>query len=142
MQAISAVPVPGAPSELMLQIESYRNLPWRRSASLVVPYEKVTVTGRFYIHKPPETEEQRAYKAFLEEEDRRWQREHILTLPFRQAGEKLRRFFRFMRGLFGDDGFRLLRVKGRKGIWRLNEKPAWLLEEGKPIDALIRQDFR
>ena len=125
----------------MLHVESFRTLPGRRLRTLVVPYEAATITGRFYKFQKPETEEEKLYREFLEQERQQWERDHIYSLPFRQGWDKIRRFFWFMRGLFTDDGFAFLRFKDRRGTWRLDEKPAWVLEGGKPFDALIKQSF-
>ena len=116
-------------------------LPGLRAKPRIVPYENVMATGRFYKHTKPETEEERLYREFVEKERRQWERDHIFTLPFRQAWDKIKRFFRFLRGIFTDDGFVVLKCNGVRGKWRLNDKPAWILEGGKPFDSIVKQNF-
>ena len=143
VRTVSVLPTagPGGHPALKLQVESFSMLPGLRPRPLVVPYEYMSCTGRFYRYQKPETEEEKVYREFLEQEAREWERNHILSLPFRQAWDKIRRFFRFMRGIFTDDGFEFLKVRGMRGQWRLDEKPAWILEAGKPFDALVKQRF-
>ena len=143
VQSVSVVPTPiGAGKKVLrLHVESFRMLPGVRPAPVVAACEDVTVTGRFYRHPKPETEEERLYREFLEAEQRQWERDHIFTLPFRQAWDKVKRAYWFVRGLFDDTGFIVLRVNGRRGKWKMYEKPAWVLDEGRPFDAITKQAF-
>ena len=61
-----------------------------------------------------------------------------LTLPFRQGAYWIRRAFQNLQGVFFDEAFLFLKLKGKTGVLKLDRNPAWALDEGRAFDGLVR----
>lgn len=110
-----------------------------RSKTIDVPYDIVTTSQRLYV--PPTVVSATEKLQQMQQAKERWeqQRQRILTLPFRQAGHWMGVGFRGFQRMVDNDGWIYLRVKGYRGRWKLHEKPAWALRNGRHVDEVTRR---
>lgn len=73
-----------------------------------------------------------------EERLRAFAKTNLLTLPFRQAAYWMWRVYLGVRRAFTSEGFYYLHVKGYNRIWKLDNDPAWALDDGKALDRLVK----
>jgi hypothetical protein len=125
----------------MLQLDTYRALPGLRARSTIVPHENVISSEKLFrpVSVKPSLKE-RVELFHLKEADQEYQRERLLTLPFRQAWYWSRRGFHGLKGLFSDDGFVFVKIRGKNGVWRLDKDFAWALENGAAFDRVVRTE--
>lgn len=83
------------------------------------------------------------FRAADAESNRRYERmrelnkTRIMTLPFREMGFLIGKGLRNISTMFRSDQFILLKIKGH-GVWKINGRAAWALENGKAIDKLVK----
>ena len=109
-----------------------------RSKYVEVPCDSVTFSQRLFTPPARQTAQQKLATLQREKQQAQWEKERIMTLPFRQAAYWTRRGFRGLQDMFSDEGWVRLRVKDRRGYWKLDQNPAWALREGKVLDDLVR----
>lgn len=86
------------------------------------------------------------FRAADAESNRRYERmrelnkTRIMTLPFRQMGFLIGKGLRNVSTMFRSDQFILLKIKGG-GVWKINGRAAWALENGKAIDKLVKANL-
>ena len=66
------------------------------------------------------------------------ERSRILTLPFRQASYWIWRAFQALKRVWSKEGFIYVQIKGRNGIWKLDQNAAWMLDDGRALDRLVK----
>lgn len=66
---------------------------------------------------------------------RAYEREHLMTAPFRHAGQGAQTFWRQMQRAFSRDGFVDVFVDGRKQ--KMDVSGGWALENGRALDRLV-----
>jgi hypothetical protein len=137
VRSITVVPVSLSNGQrtIHLRIES-GNL---RSKTIDVPYETVTTSQRLFVASRTATAAEKLQEIQKAKEKWEFQRRHIMTLPFRQAAHFIGQGFRGFKRIVSDDDWIFLRVKGLRGRWKVDSKPAWALRNGKHFDELTRR---
>lgn len=121
---------------LELAIRRPLGLPLRK---VTVAPEKVVLRRRL-VPGPGPTEEQRYAQAVATRVEReqmaRYDRDHLLTMPFRQASRGAAAAWRGVRRALVGGGFASVEVEGRK--CKLDVDSAWALEDGRALERLVR----
>lgn len=140
VRSITALPSPAKSGtrELMLRVDAQPTLPGRPPASIVVPSGDVKISSPLFerIEKLSVAESIEARRRLDKLHESKKTR--IMTFPFREAGYFTWRLFRALRTMLSAEQSVYLRVKGRNGVWKLNQNAAWALDGGKAIDRLIK----
>ncbi len=121
-----------------LYLEYTPLIPGRRSESLLVPPGDVELSDRIYASEIKRSEAETAEIRRRLDRMRELDRTRIMTRPFRQASYWSRKGFTGLKNVVASEGFIHLKVKGRNGVWKLDRNAAWLLEDGKAIDRLVK----
>ncbi len=95
-------------------------------------------SSRIFRNETKRSEAETAEIRRRENQKRELDRTRIMTRPFRQASYLSWKGFTKFKKLVFSEGFIYLKVKGRNGVWKLDRNAAWLLEDGKAIDRLIK----
>jgi hypothetical protein len=139
VHSITAIPTPpGSKAPLRLRLNATSIFPGIKARVIEVPHSDITVSG--FLFRPLvklSTEE----RLELRIEDRRKHevaKTQILTLPFRQASYWIWRGIKELKDVLWKDRFIFLHVKGRNGVWKLDKTPAWVLDEGRALDRLVK----
>lgn len=98
----------------------------------------VEASDRIYGREAKRSEAEMAEIRRRQDHMRELDRTRIMTRPFRQARYLSWKGFIGFRKFVGSENFIYLRIKGKNGVWKLDRNAAWLLEDGKAIDRLIK----
>ena len=113
-------------------------MPGQKTKSLVVNPGDVEVSDRIYSNEGKRSEAEMTEIRRRQDQMRELDRTRIMTRPFRQASYWSWKGFTSLRKLVASEGFIHLKVKGKNGVWKLDRNAAWLLEDGKAIDRLVK----
>lgn len=121
----------------MLQIEPTQLIPFWKRAPFMVSLEDTSLSSPLFdrdsaLFRAADAESNRRYERMRELNKTR-----IMTLPFRQMGFLIGKGLRNVSTMFRSDQFILLKIKG-SGVWKINGRAAWALENGKAIDKLVK----
>ena len=121
-----------------LHLEYTSLVPGKGPVSLVVAPGDVESSDRLYAHEAKRSEAELAETRRRLNQMRELDKNRIMTRPFRQANYLIWKGARGFKNLVFSEGFIYLKFKGRNGVWKLNRNAAWLLEDGRVIDKLIK----
>ncbi|KAI9755374.1 MAG: hypothetical protein M4579_004303 [Chaenotheca gracillima] len=152
IRSISAIPLrsPSAHSlttprgaPLNLEIELFPVLPGispRRR--IIIPPSSFNLSSRLY---QPYADPEAALRyitpreaALAREAEIKYDREHIMTVPFRHLSQALFKVFVSLRRVWTREGFTRVFVQGRKGVWKLDAGGGWAMDEGRALDRLVK----
>jgi frataxin-like iron-binding protein CyaY len=107
-----------------------------------VPPRSITVPSVSYITLSDTMVPDHYIESALERKQRlkaeyEYTRDHIMTLPFRQASQIMFRGFEAAKRVFWRDGFIGVKVEG-KGVLKLDKATGWALDDGRTIDRLFK----
>lgn len=124
----------------MLQIEPTQLIPFWKRAPFMVSLEDASLSSPLFdrdsaLFRAADAESNRRYERMRELNKTR-----IMTLPFRQMGFLIGKGLRNVSTTFRSDQFILLKIKG-SGVWKINGRAAWALENGKAIDKLVKSNL-
>lgn len=124
----------------MLQIEPTQLIPFWKRAPFMVSLEDASLSSPLFdrdsaLFRAADAESNRRYERMRELNKTR-----IMTLPFRQMGFLIGKGLRNVSTMFRSDQFILLKIKG-SGVWKINGRAAWALENGKAIDKLVKSNL-
>lgn len=85
---------------------------------------------------PADLRQMRLEEQAMLEQEREYNRNHILTLPFRQLSRGLYEAFRAMRKAWTRDGLTTVTIKGQS--YKLDVSGGWALDDGKALDRLAK----
>ena len=66
------------------------------------------------------------------------ERTNLMTVPFRQANYLIWRAFQALKRVLTKEGFIYVQIKGRNGTWKLDQDAAWILDDGRALDRLVK----
>jgi len=126
--------------ELQLEVEVKRMLPFLPAKKIYVqPQELVlpiplgpTAAQRL---TPAEIRQMAAEKKVQREQDLEYQRNHLMTLPFRQMNKAFVSLFQNTRRALVKEGF--LKVQVKHSTYKLDITGGWALDNGKSLDRLV-----
>lgn len=95
-------------------------------------------SDRIYGSEIKRSEAEMAEIRRRQDQMRELDRTRIMTRPFRQASYLSWKGFTGFRRFVGSESFIYLKVKGKNGVWKLDKNAAWILEDGKAIDRLVK----
>lgn len=98
----------------------------------------VTISAPLYGHEKRLSANTAAEARRRLEKMRELNKTRILTLPFRQASYLTWRAYRGLKDIMSPNQFIYLHVKGKNGVWKIDQTAAWALDEGKAIDKLVK----
>lgn len=105
------------PSSVLMEVTVKRMMPFLEPKVLTVPLEKVSLKSRFSLPEEyvPELKRQQRKKAEQEAQKklRKFDMEHLLTMPFRRLGRAILAMFRGVRSAWTDSGFGVIRVDSK-----------------------------
>ena len=107
----------------MLKVETARVFPGLRPNVLVLPHDGLLASSRLY--RP-------ASQSALGDGRR---------VGYQKSTNWLWLGFKNIQGFFTDKRFIFLKAKDKSGAWKLDQNPAWALDNGKALDALVRHDL-
>lgn len=124
----------------MLQIEPIQLIPLWKRAPFMISLEDASLSSPLFdrdnvLFRAADAESNRRYERMRELNKTR-----IMTLPFREMGFLVGKGLRNIGTMFRSDQFILLKIKGR-GIWKINGRAAWALENGKAMDKLVKANL-
>ena len=124
----------------MLQIEPTQLIPFWKRAPFMVSLEDASLSSPLFdrdsaLFRAADAESNRRYERMCELNKTR-----IMTLPFRQMAFLIGKGLRNVSTMFRSDQFILLKIKG-SGVWKINGRAAWALENGKAIDKLVKANL-
>ena len=114
-------------------------LPFQQRKPVRVPPGDVTISSRIFNDDAEQKLE--ATIAGIAGRDARlraFAKTNLLTLPFRQARYWMGIGFVAVRRVFSNEGFHHLHVRGNNLAWKMDKNPAWALDDGKPLDKLVK----
>jgi hypothetical protein len=74
-------------------------------------------------------------EAYERQQEREYERSHIMTAPFRHASQAFYNLFASLRRAWTRDGFMKLKVKGQ--VYKLDITGGWALDGGRALDRLV-----
>lgn len=114
--AVAAVvpTTPATSSPLQMEVTVKRMLPLLSPKILTTPIENVTLTTRFSLPESlvPELQ-RRAAAEKAAKAQRKFDMEHLMTMPFRQFGRALAAMFNGIKAAWTDMGYGVMRVDGK-----------------------------
>ncbi|KHN99564.1 uncharacterized protein MAM_02417 [Metarhizium album ARSEF 1941] len=118
IRVLPPAPSPAGAASPRLEVTVKRMLPVLRPRTVTAGLESVALKSRFSLPEEyvPELArlEQRRREEQRREALRRFDMEHLLTMPFRRLGRTLANMFRGVRSAWTDMGFGVLRVDGKE----------------------------
>ena len=140
IRTITAVPSSGGPGtrSLSLYLEYTPLLPGQKTKSLMANPGHVEASDRIYKDEGKRPEAETAEIRRRQDQMRELDKTRIMTRPFRQASYWSWKGFTSLRKLVASEGFIHFKIKGKNGVWKLDRNAAWLLEDGKAIDKLVK----
>ena len=121
-----------------LYLEYSPLVPGKQTESLLVAPTDVVASDRIYTDDTKRSEAEMAEIRRRQAQIRELDRTRIMTRPFRHFNYWSWKGFTQVRNMVTSEGFIYLKVKGRNGVWKLDKNAAWLLEDGKAIDRLVK----
>ncbi|PKS10254.1 hypothetical protein jhhlp_002004 [Lomentospora prolificans] len=125
---------------LNLEITVKRMLPLMKPRVLVMPYTDATMVARIVAPAEYLTPIERVEKKRAEEreraEKRKYELSHIWSAPFRHLGRGTRSAWAGLKQSLTGSGFATLKANGDE--FRLDISNAWMLDEGKALERLVR----
>ena len=121
-----------------LLLEYTSLVPGKPPVSLLLAPSDVVSSDRIYVDEVKRSEAGLAEIRRRQDRMRELDKSRIMTRPFRQASYLTWKGFTGLRNMVTSEGFIHINIKGRNGVWKLDRNAAWLLEDGKAIDRLIR----
>lgn len=136
VQTITALPLSSGNGSrsLQLQIEYSALLPNVKPGIVSATPSQVDLSAYAHDLKHLDAAELRRRRDKIREMDKT----RIMTIPFRRFSFAIWKGFTAMKRLWVSEGFILLSIKGHNGTWKLNRNVAWLLEDGKALDRLVK----
>lgn len=133
---------PGSNGKIQLEVVSRRlspipGLPYRRQ---VVDPSEVVLRMRMFTPKPTAAS-LRADElewARRRQEQARYDEEHRMTIPFRDAKAATETVFTSLRRGLTGEGFAVIDVKGQR--YKLDIQNAWVFEDGRALDRIVRYE--
>lgn len=142
VKSIRAIPAEPASqlARVNLEVAVKSTLPLVKPRLMVVPVADVALKSRIvapaeFLTRTEEAERKRE-EARRKEEKRKYEMAHLFSAPFRHAARGARSAFRGAAQLFTGTGFGTLKVGG--STYRLDVTNAWMLDEGKALDRLVK----
>lgn len=142
VKTIRAIPEASgaATARLNLEVTVKSTLPFVKPRVMTVPCEKVAMKSRIVapaeFMTPLEKVEKKKEEAAAKEARRKYEMAHLFSAPFRHAWRGAGSALRGMRQLFTGSGFGTLKVGDAS--YRLDVTNAWMLDEGKALDRLVK----
>ncbi|KAG9257310.1 uncharacterized protein F5Z01DRAFT_648446 [Emericellopsis atlantica] len=145
-QTVRAAPVGAATTGLpattastpKLEVSVNNSLPFLKPKKIVTDIDKVSLKTRFSLPKEmvPELSRQHALEA--EEKAKalkKYDMEHLFTMPFRKIGRGFSGFFRATRSAWTDMGYGVINVDGKQ--YRVNIERGFALDGFKTLERLV-----
>lgn len=130
----------GAAPRVDMEVTVKSTLPLVRPRVVVAPVADVALKSRIVapaeFMTPLEKVERKKEEARAKEATRRYEMAHLFSAPFRHAWRGAKSAVGGVRQLFTGSGFGTLKVDGKE--YRLDITNAWMLEEGRALDRLVR----
>ncbi|KAH6897287.1 hypothetical protein B0T10DRAFT_181956 [Thelonectria olida] len=114
----AAALAPVAPAPVQMEVTVKRMVPLLQPKVITAPLEQVTLTSRFSLPEEFVPELRRREMQRAEETKRKAQRkfdmEHLMTMPFRQVGRAFAGMFNGIKSAWTDMGYGMIKVDGKQ----------------------------
>ena len=113
-------------------------LPFGRPRPVTASPSDVVLSSQLCYQEPKYTPEQLAAIRQQQAKILEIERSKILTAPFRQASYWIWKAFQAFKRVWTRENVIRVQIKGRNGTWKLDKEAAWLLDDGRALDRLVK----